>query len=129
MLHQAMEQSCSALIRVFTGYRSDIHGLARLIHFSKCFSDLPERFFSGGPNEEERLFKLLQNSYSETRYKEGFTVTEKDASSLLEKVHAFTDMAEKICLKRIAELEQAAIDISKTASIEKQYDVSNTIAD
>lgn len=56
MLHQAVEQSCIALIRVYLAYRSDVHNLSRLLNLTLCFSREPSSIFPRKSVEEQRLF-------------------------------------------------------------------------
>lgn len=56
MLHQAMENTCKALIRSFTGYLPTTHNLRRLIAMTENFSPLPALIFPGITTEEDELF-------------------------------------------------------------------------
>ncbi|MGF7232051.1 HEPN domain-containing protein [Arachidicoccus sp.] len=105
LMHQAVEQACIALLGVHIGYRSDIHNLGRLINLCRCFSEEPVNLFTQTP-EEERLFSLLMKSYSETRYKRGFEVGQKDAYTVGEHVNVFVEMARKLCLKGLEILDK-----------------------
>jgi HEPN domain-containing protein len=106
MLHQAVEQSCIAMIRVFMAYRSDIHNLSRLLKLCLCFSSEPQNVFSTNTAEEQRLFRLLEKSYSDARYRDGYKVDDTDAKMLLAKVSAFIELTERLCLERLSEYRQ-----------------------
>jgi HEPN domain-containing protein len=101
MLHQAVEQSCIAMIRVFLAYRSDIHNLSRLLKLCLCFSSKPRELFSFSTTEEQRLFRLLEKSYSDARYRDGYQVDGTDAKVLLAKVSRLIELTEQLCLDRI----------------------------
>ncbi|ANI89307.1 hypothetical protein A9P82_08455 [Arachidicoccus ginsenosidimutans] len=105
LMHQTVEQACIALLGVHIGYRADIHNLGRLINLCRCFSEEPITLFTQTP-EEERLFSLLMKSYSETRYKRGFEVGQKDAYTVGERVSTFVEMARKLCLKGLEILDR-----------------------
>ncbi len=104
MLHQAVEQACIALIKVHTGYRIDLHNLNRLLNLCKCFSDKPAAMLLGEDDESVRLFKILRESYGDTRYSEDFKVGQDDAIKILDRVDAFVNVAENLCLDWINDL-------------------------
>lgn len=104
MLHQVVEQSCIALIRVFMAYRSDIHHLGRLLDICACFSERPREHMRCTP-DHIRLFEQLINSYSHARYKDNFNVEMGDADKLYRLVHDFVILATELCEKKIAVLE------------------------
>jgi len=97
LLHQCVEQTCSALIRVFLNYRSDIHNLSRLMKLCLCFTDLPLEVFPQESVADQRLFSLLQRSYSETRYREGFEIERDDYFKLEQRVKSLMDRMEVLC--------------------------------
>lgn len=103
LLHQATEQCCIALIRVFIAYRSDMHNLDRLLKLSQCFSAEPSAVFPRETHEEKRLFSLFHKSYSDARYKLGFKISGEDAAALLEKCREFAALTERLCLQKIEE--------------------------
>ncbi|MBT2561354.1 HEPN domain-containing protein [Pedobacter sp. ISL-68] len=100
MLHQVVEQSCIAMIRVFMAYRSDIHHLGRLLDICACFSEKPRELLLGTP-DNRRLFEKLMNSYSHARYKDNFNVEMGDADKLYTLVHNFLVLAKSLCDKKI----------------------------
>jgi len=100
LLHQAMEQACNMLIGVYMHYRSELHNLGRLLDISLCFfasSDLYPRQRTG----DELMFKILQSSYSEARYKQNFEVSYSEAKRILDEVAVFIDMVEMACLRKL----------------------------
>jgi HEPN domain-containing protein len=92
VLHQAVEQGCRALIRLFTGYRSDIHNLERLLAFCSCFSKEPAALFRRQFEEEKKLFRLLVASYTEARYRDNYQLTDRNADLLCSLVKTFLDL-------------------------------------
>ena len=107
MLHQAVEQACIAMIKVYLSYRSDIHNLSRLLNLCFCFSGEPAALFPRKTDEDQRLFQLLQKSYSDARYKDEYKTTSQDADILCTTVRAFVELAEQLCLERINHLRTA----------------------
>lgn len=102
LLHQAVEQGCRALIRLFTGYRSDIHNISRLIDFCNCFSPEPSALFRRHFAKEKHLFKVLSASYSDARYKDNYQVVDHEADLLCTQVQAFLDLIEELAKKETA---------------------------
>jgi HEPN domain-containing protein len=115
MMHQAIEQACIGLIRIFIGYRSDMHNLDRLLKLTLCFSSEPSSIFSRETDEEKRLFSLFYKCYSEARYKTELHVTKDDARTLHQQCIDFVLLIESLCLKRIStyktKAEEAAPNI------------------
>ena len=104
MLHQAVEQACIAMIKVFMSYRADIHNLTRLLNLCFCFSGEPAALFPRKTDEDQRLFQLLLKSYSDARYKDEYKTTSQDADILCKTVRAFVELAEQLCLERVNHL-------------------------
>lgn len=100
MLHQVVEQSCIAMIRVFMAYRSDMHHLGRLLDICACFSEKPRELLLGTV-DSRRLFEKLMNSYGQARYKDNFNVDTADADTLYSMVHHFLELAKELCEKKI----------------------------
>ncbi|TFF29767.1 HEPN domain-containing protein [Mucilaginibacter psychrotolerans] len=115
-LHQAVEQACIAIIKVHTGYRIDLHNIARLLNLCRFISEQPMNLFLPGDKESERLFQILRDSYGNARYKENFKIDETDAINILEKVAAFVELAESLCLDWINSLRT---EISNSNEVEQ----------
>ncbi|EOZ96477.1 hypothetical protein A33Q_2247 [Indibacter alkaliphilus LW1] len=96
-LHQAVEQSCILLIKIHLDYRSEFHNLHRLLGLCRSFSDEPHLLLVGEKPSCRRLFDILMKSYGKTRYSLDFTVSQKEAEELLEKVSSFIEMVESMC--------------------------------
>ncbi len=113
MLHQAVEQACIAMIRVFMAYRSDMHNLSRLLNLCGCFSGEPAAIFPRKTTEDQRLFQLLLKSYSDARYRDEYKITHQDADMLCTQVRAFIELTEELCINRINDLRTAVTDVPK----------------
>ena len=101
ILHQAVEQSCIMLIRVFMGYRVEIHHLGRLIDLCKCFSSRASGMFPRNTDNDKRLFKLLISSYSDARYNSRFEVSKEDAEAVLTQITGFVTLSAAMVKHRI----------------------------
>ncbi|WP_345954036.1 HEPN domain-containing protein [Mucilaginibacter sp. PAMB04168] len=115
MMHQAIEQACIGLIRIFIGYRSDMHNLDRLFKLTLCFSPEPSAIFPRETEEDWRLFNLFHKCYSEARYKTELQVTKEDAELLHKRCIDIVLLVEALCLQRITlykvKAEEAAPNI------------------
>jgi HEPN domain-containing protein len=116
LLHQAVEQACRGLIRLYIGYRADIHNLERLLFLCECFSAEPSRLFKRYFREEKRLFRVLAGSYTEARYRDNYEVIDHDADELCTLVKAFLELTLELSSKephrgtaRTTVVEQAAV--------------------
>ena len=86
MLHQAMEHTCGALIRIFTGYRPNTHNLSRLLMMVENFTDQFTRIFPRGTKQEEDLYSVLQHGYLDARYKDEYIVPTGVLDILIQRV-------------------------------------------
>jgi HEPN domain-containing protein len=101
MLHQAVEQACVSMIKVWLGYRVDIHNLSRLLSLTTTFSNKPTSIFLNDDKEKKRLFEILQRSYGEARYQDHYKVERDDADNLMHLVADFITLADDLCLEWI----------------------------
>jgi predicted nucleotidyltransferase len=102
-LHQATESLYYAFLLVFTDYKPKTHNLWKLRKKAKPYS---EEFFhvfrAETDKKEEQLFELLKQGYVDARYREDFTITEDDLTTLLERVNLMIPLVERICLEKIS---------------------------
>ncbi|CAM3715907.1 HEPN domain-containing protein [Mucilaginibacter galii] len=121
MLHQAVEQACKTLIRVFTAYQCDMHNISRLLDHCALFSDKLAYALPRRTDEDKRLFALLRDGYSETRYNVNYVVKDADADTLLTRVKELLNVTEELGLAKILqyqnEADQAAPTIHITSEI------------
>lgn len=93
MLHQAMEHTCGALIRIFTGYRPNTHNLSRLLMMVENFTDQFTRIFPKGTKQEEDLYGVLQHGYLDARYKDEYIVPTGVLDILIQRVQEVQTIA------------------------------------
>ncbi|TWR31506.1 HEPN domain-containing protein [Mucilaginibacter pallidiroseus] len=86
LMHQAVESTLSAIIRVNLGYRLSIHNLARQLRITLIFTDDLKNVFDFSVIEDVQLFELLQTAYSAARYKDDFYVDKDIVKALSDKV-------------------------------------------
>ena len=96
-LHQTVEHFLRAIEMVFTLYSPKEHDLSELMDRSKKFAPDIYKVFPRDTPEEERLFKLLQRAYVESRYNPDFEITKEDIDALLPKVEQLRDTVEQVC--------------------------------
>jgi len=105
LLHQAVEQSCIVLIRVYIDYRSEFHNLHRLLGLTRCFSDEPTNLMIGDRPADRRLFDILIKSYGQARYAPEFFVDQKDAGELYSKISSFVQLIKILCRNKMEALQ------------------------
>ena len=106
-LHQATERTYNAVILVETGYKPKTHNLDKLKRYAKRFSEDLDGIFPDNTPEEKHLFDLLKRGYVDARYKEHYEITEGELALLIERVGRLQQVAERICLVKIASFDQA----------------------
>lgn len=106
LLHQCVEHTCIALIRVFTGYRTNTHNLSRLLTFVENFSEKLLSAFPGITKEEKELFSILLRGYSDPRYQDMYEVAPEKVGILIERVKELQESAEALYEGRIAMYSQ-----------------------
>jgi HEPN domain-containing protein len=109
LLHQAMERTVSMMVRMYTGYRTNTHNLTRLIALTENFSWLPVTVFPCLTKEETDLFNLLQRGYSDTRYKEGYSISAEKVRALVERVKEMQAIAEVLYQEKLKSLDYEGI--------------------
>ena len=86
LMHQSVESSLSAIIRINLGYRLAIHNLARQLTITLIFTDELKNVFDLASIEGVQLFDFLQTAYSAGRYKDDFNADREVAKALSDKV-------------------------------------------
>lgn len=100
-LHQAAEHFFRTIELVFTLYSPKEHKLAEFMNRCKRFTTETFKAFPRDTPEEERLFKLLERAYVESRYNPDFEITKEDIDALLPKVEHLRDIVERVCAAQI----------------------------
>ncbi len=100
-LHQATENLLRVIPMVFILYGHKDHNLTALMKACKEYAPEIFKVFPRDTPEEERLFKLLERAYVESRYNPDFEITKEDIDALLPKVERLRDIVEKVCTAQI----------------------------
>ncbi|MBN9382213.1 MAG: HEPN domain-containing protein [Chitinophagaceae bacterium] len=108
MLHQAVEHTCGALIRVFTGYRPNTHNLTRLLMMVESFTRQLHAVFPRVTKEEEEIYGILQRGYLDARYKEDYTVPPAMLGLLLERVERLQSLAAGLYNEKLSRYNSSA---------------------
>lgn len=102
MLHQAVEHTCTALIKVYLGYRASSHKLSTLLSMLDNFSLLHTiKVFPRITPEEIRLFTVLEKAYSHSRYDEKYSVSTETVDALRMEVEQFLQIARALFNKKV----------------------------
>jgi HEPN domain-containing protein len=102
MLHQAMEQTCIAVLKACMDYRTSTHSLSRLLALTENFSPDLSQVFPQNTEEEVVLFKLLVCAYSDARYNEDFSVSMEQAEILCGRVKELQWIGEELYRDKVS---------------------------
>jgi HEPN domain-containing protein len=108
LLHQAAEHIYQAILLAFMGYKPCTHNLDKLRRYTHRFSVELALLFPRDGAGEERLFKLLLQSYVDARYKEDYHITENELQQLIQRIDKLLSIADRICHNRFISLEKMA---------------------
>lgn len=86
LLHQSVESTLSAIIRVNLGYRLSSHNVSRMFRLTLIFTDDLKNVFDISSADGAQLFNLLQTAYSVARYKDDFNPDKEVVKALSDKV-------------------------------------------
>ena len=104
-LHQPAERFYHTMLLVFTGYKPKTHALEKLRAFTKPYSkDLFLLFPVEDSTEEAHLFDLLKRGYIDARYKHDYAITERELTTLIEKVKHMATTVETTCSRHLVSL-------------------------
>lgn len=117
LLHQAVEHTCIALIKVYMGYRITTHKLSRLLSMVENFSLYSITVFPRITQDEIRLFNVLEKAYSDSRYDEKYTISAETANALKMEVGEFLQIAELLFVKKMAR-KKSSVDARYVSSFE-----------
>lgn len=101
MLHQAVEHTCIALIKVYLGYRITSHKLSQRLSLVANFSLHSVTVFPRITPDEIRLFNLLERAYSHSRYDESYSVSAETVNALSMEVEQFLLIAQALFKRKI----------------------------
>ena len=96
MLHQAAEQGLHTILKITTGLYLNTHNLDKLIRYCSMVSYKLPDIFSVDNEKNERLFKLLQRAYIDSRYNEDYKIGTGDLITLTRRVTDLLDILKKI---------------------------------
>jgi HEPN domain-containing protein len=108
LLHQAAEHIYQAILLAFMGYKPCTHNLDKLRRYTHRFSAELALLFPRNDAGEDRLFKLLLQSYVDARYKEDYHITENELQQLTQRIDRLLSIAGRICHNRFISLEKMA---------------------
>lgn len=106
MLHQSVELTCNALLRICLGYRPATHSIKKLFMLVENITWDAQTLFPRSTHQETEIFNILQRAYSDVRYKEGYMVPSDRVFILLERVGDFQAMASMHCQNKWNEMSK-----------------------
>lgn len=94
MLHQAAEHALHIILKKATGLHINTHSIDKLIRCCTMINYKIPAIFPREKEADERLFRLLQKAYIDTRYKEGFVINISDILTLTKRVKALQEIVQ-----------------------------------
>jgi HEPN domain-containing protein len=101
MLHQAVEHACTALIKVYLGYRASSHKLSMLLSMLENFSLHSITVFPRITPEEIRLFTVLEKGYSHSQVRRKVFRFNRTVDALRMEVEEFLQIARALFNKKV----------------------------
>lgn len=107
ILNQSAEKFYAGFLLVFTGYKPKLHRLKAYRKYAKNISEELYRVYRypSRDSEERRLFKILNDSYIDARYKYDYYISAEDLKKLIVKVEKMEEVVVRLCEERIASLD------------------------
>jgi HEPN domain-containing protein len=105
LLHQSVESVLKAIIQTVIGYRVQMHNLSRLLRLTLVFTDELKDVFDLNTTDGARLYQLLQNAYSQSRYKSSFDPDGDSVRILSKHVTKFNQVAARIYKQYINDIK------------------------
>jgi HEPN domain-containing protein len=96
-LHQAVELTCTALLRTCLGYKPNTHSINKLFMLLENTPVRIDSIFPRTAAEDVAVFNILQRGYSDVRYKEEYSVTGDKVTMLIARVRQFQIAAFRLC--------------------------------
>ncbi|HTE00857.1 MAG TPA: HEPN domain-containing protein [Mucilaginibacter sp.] len=96
LLHQSVESLLKAIIQAVLGYRVQIHNLSRLLRMTLLFSDALRNIFELDITEGTQIYTLLQNAYTQSRYKNEFDPDKASIETLEKRVRLLFEIAGEV---------------------------------
>jgi uncharacterized protein len=92
MLHQCAEHTLPAIFKNGSGLHINIHSLDKLIRYCSMVNYRIPEIFPRHNEQQERLFQLLQKAYSDTRYKDNYSINAAELQTLKEMLLKLIEM-------------------------------------
>lgn len=96
MLHQAAEQALRTLLITYTGLRLNTNNIDKLTRYCSMFCFELQDVFPRRNEKEKHLFRLLQNAYIGSRYKDDYTIKLNELTSLTAQVNKLYQLYKKM---------------------------------
>lgn len=105
-LNQSAEKFYAGFLLVYTGYKPKLHRLKAYRKYAKNISEELYHVFRYPSKdiEERRLFKILNDSYIDARYKHDYYIDAEDLRKLIVKVEKMEEVVIRLCEGRIENL-------------------------
>jgi len=93
MLHQATEQTLLTILKLRTGLSVTSHNLDKLLRYCSMVSADVSDVFASNSLTDNRLLKLLQRAYIDSRYKPTYEISHVDLLTVTDKLRRLQNIA------------------------------------
>lgn len=95
MLHQAAEHVLHTLFKKATGLHVNTHNIDKLLRYCTMVNYKIPAIFPRENEADKKLFGLLQKAYIDTRYKDDFTISSTELTTITERIKTLQAMIEE----------------------------------
>lgn len=102
MLHQAAEGTYRTIIQVLNGMEKKTHSIRSLTRHCRSCAPQLSAFFPADNWQEERLLKLIEDAYLDTRYRDTYEISDWELDTLFARVERLQLAAKQLFEERMA---------------------------
>ncbi|GAA4321043.1 hypothetical protein GCM10023149_20640 [Mucilaginibacter gynuensis] len=103
LLHQAAESGLIAITKILSGYRFTVHNISRMLRFTLLFTEDIRNVFELDTEAGLQSFSLLQNGYTDARYRNGFKPDRVSVEIAQQQIEVLLSVLEHVYLRFLSE--------------------------
>jgi HEPN domain-containing protein len=112
MLQQSAEHALLTILKLSTGLHIVTHNIDKLVRYCSMIDYEVQQLFPRNNEKNERLFKLLNKAYHETRYQNDYSINVDELLILTECIRALQEIMKKVVSRKseVRSQEKGIID-------------------
>lgn len=91
LLHQAIEHSLNSILKIKIGLQFNTHNIDKLLRYAAMADYRIGTIFPKNNESNRKIFSLVHKAYHDSRYKEEFSVSDKEIRIILERATRIVD--------------------------------------